>query len=74
MATSQSKAEMISAKYTFTDSYSFDGNEVINYFEDHSDGKSDSADIRYDNKSLLLDEGNSKYVFKTLCHNAGLEI
>ena len=71
MAATQPTAEMIKAECTFTGSYSFDGNAVTNYFQDQSDGESNSGHIRYDNNILLLDDGNSKYVYKTLSHDAG---
>tara|TARA_B100001059_G_C17391860_1_gene359478 strand:- start:85 stop:483 length:399 start_codon:yes stop_codon:yes gene_type:complete len=71
IAATQSKAEMISAECTFTGSFSFDGTEVTNYFQGQSDGEPSYGYIQYDNKTLLFDDGNSKYVYKTLSHDAG---
>ena len=66
MVATQSTAEMIRAECTSSGSYSFDGSEVTDYSEDGSDDEESSGYIQYDNETLLLDDGNSTYLYKTL--------
>ena len=74
VAATQSTAEMIRAECTFTGSYSFDGSEVMDYSEDGSDGEANSGYIQYDNETLLLEDGASTYLYKTLFRDAGAVI
>ena len=66
MVATQSTAEMIRAECTFSGSYSFDGSVVTDYSEDGPGGEANSGYIQYDNETLLLEDGNSTYLFKTL--------
>ena len=74
LVATQSTAEMIRAECTSSGSYSFDGSEVTDYSEDGSDGEANSGYIQYDNETLLLEDGASTYLYKTLFRDAGAVI
>lgn len=71
MAGTQSKAELVSAECTFSGSYSFDGLEVTDHSADGSDGELNSGYIQYDSKTLLIEDGASTYLYKTLSREGG---
>ena len=74
LVATQSTAEMIRAECTSSGSYSFDGSEVTDYSEDGSDGEANSGYIQYDNETLLLEDGVSTYLYKTLSRDTGAVI